>query len=398
MPDTHSYWLLGQHLAAGRPYEYGGPEFQVFRAPGYPLLLAGLFRILGTDAAMIWARLLGAVLGTLAVAGIMWLAQSIFAAYGPGVFARHGMAVGFAGLFAACYPGAIATSVFVLAEALFCPLMVLHLVGWVQASRSGTTRLRVVWGGAAGVAAGAAVLTRPSWLLFTPLALILVLFFGGARRHHWQIGICMIGAMCAALTPWWFRNYRAVGHFVPTTLQVGASLYDGLNPRATGGSDMWFSQAFYELQKVDDAIAGRSAKGFEVRLDQRLRSAAWAWATGHPGHVLRLMVRKFIRMWNVWPNAEEFRSWRLRLIVALGYIPLMVLGCLGLWKWRRAGWPLMLCVLPAVYYTGLHMLFVSSIRYRQPAMMVWLILSAAVVAAWWQPFGKTYESCPSGSA
>ena len=54
----------------------------------------------------------------------------------------------------------------------------------------------------------------------------------------------------------------------------------------------------------------------------------------------------------------------------------------GAWKWRRAGWPLLLCLLPAVYYTGLHMVFVSSIRYRQPAMMVWLILAAGVIGSW----------------
>ena len=194
----------------------------------------------------------------------------------------------------------------------------------------------------------------------------------------------MVAAICVTMSPWWIRNYRAVGYFVPTTLQVGASLYDGLNPVATGASDMHFSTPAYQAQKMEDAAAGRCDDGFEIRLDHRMRDAALSWAVGNPGEVLRLMGHKFLRMWNVWPNAEEFRSWRLRLVVIVGYVPLLVLGIVGAWKWCRSGWPLVLCLLPAIYYTCLHMVFVSSIRYRQPAMMAWLILAAAVIAAWLQ--------------
>ena len=39
--DSDSYWTLGQRLAAGETYEYESADRRVFRAPGYPLLLAG---------------------------------------------------------------------------------------------------------------------------------------------------------------------------------------------------------------------------------------------------------------------------------------------------------------------------------------------------------------------
>ena len=275
-------------------------------------------------------------------------------------------------------------SIFVLAEALFCPLMLLHLACWVRATRECRVRGQIIWGLVAGLTCGLAILTRPSWLLFFPFAWGLVLLVGSERGKQALIGVCVVSAICVTMLPWWIRNYRAVGQFVPTTLQVGASLYDGWNPNATGASDMYFSDGFYATQKAADAASGVPAAGFEVRLDRRLRDAALTWAKEHPGRVIELTGIKFLRMWNFWPNAAQFRSLRMRLVVTLGFVPLLISGIVGAWRWGRHGWPYALCLLPAVYVTGLHLVFVSSIRYRQPAMMVWSVLSAAVIANWIQ--------------
>jgi hypothetical protein len=169
------------------------------------------------------------------------------------------------------------------------------------------------------------------------------------------------------------------GLFVPTTLQVGESLYDGLNPQATGASDMRFVDDFRQHLRAEDIqnpAAAERANCFEARLDRRLRDAAIAWAVRHPGRVAQLAAVKFLRIWNVWPNEASFRNGAFCLVLTAAYLPVLALGLAGVWRTAHRGWPYVLCVIPAVYFTLLHVIFVGSIRYRQPAMLV-LIVPAA---------------------
>ena len=69
----------------------------------------------------------------------------------------------------------------------------------------------------------------------------------------------------------------------------------------------------------------------------------------------------------------------MRLVLALTFAPIIVLAAVGAWRYCRRDWPYLLCVLPAIYFTCLHVIFVSSIRYRQPAMLVLIVLAAGVI-------------------
>ncbi len=380
--DSEAYWDMGKGLAQGKPLQYGKVrKFRIFRTPGYPLLLSGLFIICGDgrDAAheppVLCGRVLGAILGTIAVGGVGILGYLLFGARTAVV----------AGIVAAFYPEAIALSTFVLSEAPFCPLMVLHLVAWTLAWQAPDMKQRISWSIAAGIAAGLATLMRPSWLLFLPFAVPIGLVFYRERPKQLVIAGVMLAALCVTMLPWWIRNFQIAGRFVPTTLQVGASLYDGLGPQATGTSEMSFVPGFVREQVGADeaaANAGEPLPGiFEDRLDRRMQSAAVEWARQNPGRVLELVGIKFLRMWSPLPNAAEFQSTMLRLVLAITYTPVIVLALFGLWRFAPRGWPYLLCFLPAVYFTCLHCVFVSSLRYRQPAMLVLIVLAAGVITS-----------------
>lgn len=371
--DSQSYWVLAEQIAAAEPYQYGDRDSRIFRAPGYPLLLAPLFGLLGPQPSLLWARIAGAIFGTAAVAATWWLSRELFDA----------QSAVFAGWLAVVYPGAIATSVLVLSETAFCPLMVASLAIWARAMRASNQRRALAISAAAGLVGGAATLVRPSWLLFTPLAALLAVLLGKRRRRQLIVGAGLMVGLVVAMAPWWLRNAALTGRFVPTTLQVGASLYDGWNPRATGASNMYFmSDRILALRAREQGHEGRLPSTFEWRLDQSLRRAAWHWAVANPGAVVHLAGVKFVRMWNIWPNEPSFSRWPVRLLFAATYGPVLLLSLWGVLRTIERPWPYGLCWMPAVYFTALHLVFVSSIRYRQPAMLPLIVLAAGALVGW----------------
>jgi 4-amino-4-deoxy-L-arabinose transferase-like glycosyltransferase len=379
-PDSAGYWELGQRLWRG--LSRGSPDRRLNLAPGCPLLLAAMFRVVGQDASPTCARALGAGLGAITVGAVYWLARLTFGT----------RVAGLAAVLVALYPEAIATSVLPLSDGPFCLWMVLQLAAWKSASRAG------VWGSvaiafAAGTLGGIAALTRPSWLLFTPLLIVVWTIVMRFDRRQMRLGVTMLVGLALTMTPWWIYGYRAVGQFVATTLWVGPSLYDGLGPTADGSSDMQFVPRFEAALRAADREQppGANAPPFEVRLDRLLRDAALRGAADHPTQVLRLSGVKLLRMWNVWPNESQFRSWLVPFVVLASYMPIMLLAAVGAWRFRHQPPDILLLLLSAAYLSLLHAVFIGSLCYRRPAMLTLAILSAAAIVA----LGDRYLPAPT---
>jgi hypothetical protein len=163
-------------------------------------------------------------------------------------------------------------------------------------------------------------------------------------------------------------------------LQVGAGLYDGLNPKADGSSNMWFVDDFIAAERKSPQMDS-SYLGFEGRVDRRMRQAARTWASENPGRVLELAWVKFLRTWNIWPNEASLSSFPAKVMVCMTYVPVLFLAVWGAWKTFRQGFSYILCWLPSVYFSMLHIVFVGSIRYRQPALPALIVLAAGVLGS-----------------
>ena len=151
---------------------------------------------------------------------------------------------------------------------------------------------------------------------------------------------------------------------MPTALWVGASLYDGVSPSADGSSDMRFLN--------DPDVVGLD----EETQDAFLRRRALDFARDHPGRVARLAMVKAGRFWSPWPNAETIRSPAAAWASSAATIPMFALVGIGLWDRRRDLRTLALLAGPLAYFLALHMVFVSSIRYRIPGFLPALGLAA----------------------
>jgi hypothetical protein len=384
--DSFSYWVLGHQIYLGEPYQFGGENAKISRTPGYPMLIAAWHRLFAGEPSIFSIRMLNAILGACTVVAIGILATLLFDRL-TGVCAA---------ILASIYPGGIVMSILILSEGPFCLVMILQLLAFYYVLRDSRSAKNnsLRWQAAilTGVAAAVAVLIRPSWLLFTPLLLAAVLACSAQRKKFCYQGILIMLAFGVTMSPWWVRNYRVIGHFVPTTLQVGASLYDGLHENATGGSDMSFVLSFHRAQNIDDAkLTTPPLDPYEFRLNNRMRDAALDWAAANPAQVLALAGNKFVRLWRPLASDKAGASVAMRWGMAAGYLGVVALALYGLvllMKHRKSnqidGSPstqapvlaaVLLSISPAIYFTALHMVFVSSIRYRQPAVLVLTLLA-----------------------
>lgn len=377
--DSHSYWTLAEHIARGEAYQYGSENASIFRAPLYPLLLAPFTMVDNQAAGVFAARCLGCILGGLAVGLLCWLTTRLA---GP----RAGILAALMGCF---YPSAVGMSVTILSEAVFMPLMLGQLLCWYAADRSDTRP--ALWALAAGGLAGLAILARPSWLLFLPFAIVVSsLFHHDRKRNLLCLSLACLGVACV-MSPWWIRNAWITGKFVPTTLQVGPSLYDGLHAGASGASDegMDFMRDILTRQLEHDALHPDQLEStLEWRVNQRAMREATEWAGSHPGQVIALAVQKFLRTWSLWPGGGEMSSGVIRLaitascftvtLLALGFTLLQAIRLKGI----RRSWVGILW-LPCLYFTALHMVFVGSVRYREPAIFVLIVLAACALDAFY---------------
>jgi 4-amino-4-deoxy-L-arabinose transferase-like glycosyltransferase len=360
--DSDLYWLLAQRIADGQPYHDG--KRAVLRTPGYPAFLAASVRLFGPST--VAARHLQAAVGAAACVMVFFLVRRL-------IDARTAV---LAAALAAVYPFAVFLSAVLLSETLFGALLVAQLIVLslvteraVQGERPrGILMLSMV----AGFIGAAGTLVRPSWLLATPFSAIALLLV--RRRRAAAVAGVMLAAFALGMAPWCLRNWRVTGHLVPTTLWVGASLYDGLNPRADGSSRMDFMD-----RPADFGLDPTLVQMNEWEQDCYLREQAIAYARSHPGRVLQLAAIKFARFWNPLPNAAEWQSAAARIASLASYGPVLVLAVIGVWRLRRRPTTLALLAGPVLYFAAIHLVFVSSVRYREAAMLPVLGLAAAAI-------------------
>jgi 4-amino-4-deoxy-L-arabinose transferase-like glycosyltransferase len=355
--DAEGYWELAGRIAAFQDYSIYDPPRHVLRMPGFPFLLAlSRFCFENNPFAV---RFVLAFVGTLGCGLVYWLGRELVSET--------------VGLIAAAYtaisPTMVLFSVLFLSETAFAMALLASLVAAAKLARiepSPISRRSIGLALLTGLLIGVATYMRPTWILVGPGIGVCLIVFGRApigRRFCFAALVCL--GLGVSLAPWTIRNLYVVGHAVPTTLWVGPSLYDGLNPTATGDSDM----EFFERDQL-------MARMSEYEMDREYRARAWKFAVENPQRVATLALVKQFRFWSPVPNSTQFQFFGVAAIAWLVFLPLMFFATIGAWYSRRDSWLFILTIAPLIYFAVLHLFFVGSLRYRLPAEYPLAVMAA----------------------
>lgn len=349
--------------------------------PVYAGLLAGIFRVFGVYT--FWSAValltLNSIFSALTGVPIFYLGRKWLS---PGVAVS-------AGWFWVFYPNAMYIPVKWVWETTLATLLLALLV-WLALAieESPTVKAWLAWGALWGLAA----LTNPSLLTVLPL-LGLWLCVRLARRGERWFAPAMVAAIVFVLcvAPWFVRNYRVFGRFIPFRDGFGLELRVGNSPETEVRWRSWLhpNESPPERQKYQQL-------GELAYMDAKKREAL-TFIQDHPGIFAQLTWQRFTYIWfGAWSLAP---SYLLAHPIDFANIPATTLvTLLALWGLRLAfhrssalAWPSASVFLaaPLVYYMT-HV----NIRYRHP-MDPFLILLAvfAVTERRRQPMKLAARGC-----
>lgn len=383
----HLYWARGLATGVWEPPE-GRDDPEVwrhpfYRPPGYPYLLAGVFRFFGLHP--LAPRIFQSLLGLAAILGIWRLGQAWFSA-GAGLAA--GLLASASWVFVYFEGELLDVSATVL-------LAVLLLNALTRASRPSRGA-----GLAAGLLLGTFALFRGNVLLFAPPAAVWLLWAIRPRRALAVVALFGAGTLLP-LVPGAVRNWRLSGEFVPLATNFGISLgvannasSDGTTHHIPGIGEIGTPFDWPRIVRNLEMERGMSPGSLSHRAASGLLAdQAFAWIKTNPGRFLALLGRKALFFWgprevrNVREiELERFHSpvlsalplnWPLALALGLAGFALAFAG-------SGRGDPRRRCAVLGGIFILFYFLsvwpFAVAARYRVPVLPVLLVLGGNAAA------------------
>ena len=361
--DEHRFLASATRLAATGEF-WAGPN-RAWEMPGTAIFFAPAVKLFGADAAVLPIRLAQSILLVVQSALIGLTAQRLFGKTIPALVAASLMAF---------YPFLLFYQGLLLSETLFNTLLlaaIAALYWWRDRGFHFDKAFALTC-----LCFAAATWTKPTLTIVPPLLMAAAAWAAGA---NWRRAlVVLLAALClysALLSPWWIRNFTLFGTFVPFATGSAQNLYLGNNPRNPDAGIDWTSNA------EPDVVAKIHALPDELARQRAFGKAALDYIKDNPTAFVAAAAKKFMRFWNVVPNAREFNSGLYSLISAASFGPILVLSLIGAirrWRQWRALAPLYLIV---GSFTAVHIITIASLRYRLPIEPILILLAAEPLAA-----------------
>src|SRR5882724_2223705 len=365
--DEPGYEALAYALLQGSFFQNPG------RVPVYPMFIAATYYALGerSPANLLYIQ---AFVGVLAVP-LTYLLARRFTGLIPALVAAGIVAFDDALIYHARQ---------IYSEVLYTPLFLATLLALLWALRVPQMG-RFVW---VGAGMGVATLCRPITVL---MPLILPLLLPRLWPLKQKAGAFLVStlALAVVLAPWTNHNWRTYRHFLP--LSVSPVLWQGspefyhlmeqkrhhmdiwaeeLNPQRNGGHDPYTIDGhLYFTRRALQSIRAEPV----VYVKYSLKKAAYLWL-GNPAAEATYVD---IYDWQARRQWHPYSSLKLLRMVITWQLPILALVGLSFFAVRGRLRPLLPLVVVCAYFTLVHMITWSEVRYSEPLHPLLAIIVAA---------------------
>ena len=315
--DDAKFEGIGWTLAQTGRYAISPGEPPTARAsPALPLLLAGIYELVGHQRAV--AQIILLVISSATVSLVFLLGKEVGGIY-VGVFA---------GLWVALDPFAWIFSGIFYSETLFMFIFSLAIIMLLRVVKYPQPRTLALL----GVILGLGALTRPNGLVIALGSIALLPLIGQGQLTNWlRRAVWVLVVVIVVMAPWIGRNLLVFNRIIPTTSQTGEVLLGVYNETCLQ----------YRCNEwISTAALPEDTKNQLLNLDEMTRNdvqteLALSTIRAHPLEWARLLPTKVIRFWmhdSILPNTPYRSNPPLSFILyqQVYYRLLLFLGLAGL--------------------------------------------------------------------
>lgn len=341
-------------------HNYNEPT--VFIMPLYPMFLAMVFKVFGYGFAGLQAvRVIQALISCITIVYIFLMASDLFDKK-AGIISAFLMAF---------YLPNITTSGYFLTETVFTALLCALIHYSLKVSKKPVLYkfmlLGVLW--------AAATLCRPT-ILFYPLFFFLYLFLYHRislnKILKWSMSMMAVFALI--MSPWWLRNYREYGVFIPLAASSGNPMLQGTYIDYVQNPD---NIVHYEMGKNAFETNKNEMKAVKQRIRMELEKDFW-------GYLRWYTLGKTLKLWSVpfyWKRVFDIgieHVFPFHCIILSGFIGIAILIFKGAYEFMKGGagrklagnefFRYFIPVSVILYFNLIHCVYMAFDRYAFPLM------------------------------
>jgi hypothetical protein len=374
------FFDLAQNIATGKGIALEGRP-TAFRVPLYPLFLAA---VTSGHKEFIPIILAQSLVGAATVLCAALIARQMIAA-----------------CLTAIYPYYVVHDTALQETSLYTFLTALAVLLLMCVRRKDSAAMAVC----AGLALGAAVLTRANLAPFAVLAPLWLIVRRGSKAIGWQRGVwtCLLctGAMALTISPWLARSYWLTGSPTLST-EAGFSLWEANNP---------FTFSYYPVESIDrseevafaalspeDRAEIQAQAPNEAAVDQWFLRKGLDYMREHPWQTVVGGFRKLGAAFCLLPSPR--RNFWSTLGYFLSYGPVLILGLLGMWASRQQWHEHLIFYALIATFGAVTAIFYGHTSYRVYLDVYLIVFAASILEPFWDrnlsnsgPLAKKRESC-----